>query len=60
MWQTCPICKGSGKSSEKVYPKPDCPTCEGQRIISELTGKPPANDYSIIREVQQINKTKES
>ncbi len=37
-WQKCPVCNGSG-----VVPPfyTDCSTCNGKRIISELTGKPP-------------------
>ena len=45
MWQKCPICNGTGKNyngSPIASSAPFCPTCNGQRIISELTGKPPA------------------
>jgi hypothetical protein len=44
MWQKCPICNGTG-----VIPGPlsnslfiTCVTCNGKRIISELTGLPPS------------------
>lgn len=41
MFQQCPICKGTGKINEfGVVTK--CPTCKGTRIISQLTGLPPA------------------
>jgi hypothetical protein len=45
MWQKCPVCNGTGKNygalEGGIY-NSNCPTCNGQRIISELTGKPPA------------------
>ena len=42
-WQKCPVCNGNGTI---VIPgtlkgSNPCPTCNGHRIISELTGKPP-------------------
>jgi len=44
-WQKCPVCNGTGKNygahPSLIY-NSNCPTCNGQRIISELTGKPPA------------------
>jgi len=45
MWQKCPICNGTGKNygySSLLSYDSNCPTRNGQRIISELTGKPPA------------------
>jgi hypothetical protein len=45
MWQKCPICDGTGKNyngSPIASSAPFCPTCNGHRIISELTGKPPS------------------
>lgn len=44
MWQKCPICNGEGKlyngsTSSAVYRV--CDTCNGAKIISELTGFPP-------------------
>jgi DnaJ-class molecular chaperone len=44
-WQKCPVCNGTGKNygaSEGGIYNSNCPTCNGHRIISELTGKPPA------------------
>ena len=46
-YQKCPVCNGTG---EVINPNPlnfgtiQCPTCNGQRIISELTGRPPSPD----------------
>jgi hypothetical protein len=45
MWQKCPVCNGTGKNKgalEGGIYNSNCPTCNGHRIISELTGKPPA------------------
>ena len=45
-WQKCPVCEGSGKlppylvADIIIYGK-DCPTCNGHRIISRVTGKSP-------------------
>lgn len=36
-WQKCPVCNGTGKNFIS-----NCPTCNGHRIISEVTGLPPA------------------
>ena len=38
-WQKCPICDGYGTYSISI-----CPTCKGERIISELTGLPPTQN----------------
>lgn len=38
-WQKCPICDGYGTNSISI-----CPTCKGERIISELTGLPPTQN----------------
>lgn len=44
-WQRCPICNGTGIDPNPGLGSsnacPVCPTCEGKRIISELTGLPP-------------------
>jgi len=48
-FQKCPICNGSGNDpwigeiplSLSSYTKHPCPTCNGARIINELTGIPP-------------------
>ncbi len=45
MWQKCPICNGEGRITNNGYSSSlfsTCPTCNGTRIISELTGLPPA------------------
>lgn len=44
MWQTCPVCHGSGvdpncRIANTAFPP--CPTCNGKRIISLLSGLPP-------------------
>lgn len=36
LWQVCPVCKGKALPSKKR-----CVTCDGTRIISVLSGKPP-------------------
>jgi hypothetical protein len=45
MWQACPICKGMGVSiAPNSLPSLSfitCSTCNGTKIISELTGRPP-------------------
>lgn len=45
MWQKCPICNGTGISPlAGVYSSiPQCPTCLGARIISEISGLPPSH-----------------
>ncbi len=45
MWQKCPICNGSGLNYQETSIK-NCPcsVCNGSKIISELTGKPPKHD----------------
>jgi DnaJ-class molecular chaperone len=44
MWQKCPICNGTGKVSEPLSNNTSttCTVCQGKKIISELTGLPPA------------------
>jgi DnaJ-class molecular chaperone len=39
MWQACPICKGNGLTLRDET----CTVCNGKKIISELTGLPPAS-----------------
>ena len=58
MWQKCPICNGTGSDPNWLVHngnKPKCPTCKGERIINELTGKPP---FEINIEKNKIIKTK--
>ena len=50
MWQKCPICNGTGSvwfplsnSTSNV-----CTTCNGHKIISELTGLPPNTTNPLI------------
>jgi DnaJ-class molecular chaperone len=42
-WQRCPICEGTGiyQGQGTFHEIPTCPTCNGKRIISTLTGLPP-------------------
>lgn len=55
MWQTCPVCKGSGVVStpdfktEKV-----CEVCKGKKIISQSNGLPPEN-HKVNESTQQKN-----
>lgn len=49
MWEVCPLCKGTNRPEFKKEDGIDttmmiCPVCNGQRIINELTGKPPKPD----------------
>ena len=48
MWQKCPICNGDGKVFKPLSNSSSsiCTTCNGSKIISELTGLPP-NSKSI-------------
>jgi DnaJ-class molecular chaperone len=39
MWQACPICRGNGVTLIDET----CTVCKGKKIISELTGLPPAS-----------------
>ena len=58
MWQKCPICNGTGSDPNWLVHngnKPKCPTCKGERIINELTGKPP---FEINIDKNKIIKTK--
>ena len=45
MWQTCPICNGTGIDyvfkGYGVNTSNNCTTCKGKKIISTLTGLPP-------------------
>ena len=41
MYQKCPICNGTGIAMTIQSSNSVCPTCQGKRIISELTGLPP-------------------
>jgi len=46
-WQTCPHCGGNGKEPTAFYNTTvrftihDCTVCNGMKIISMLTGRPP-------------------
>ena len=48
MFQTCPLCQGSGYYLPLGYSggHQQCPTCNGRRIISSLTGLPPGSSTS--------------
>lgn len=56
MWQKCPICNGTGFTPE-VFEKTVCPVCNGKKIISTLTGLPPAYilDKPLISEKEYYN-----
>lgn len=38
-WQCCPVCNGTGQDPAVAFNA--CPICDGKRIISKDTGKPP-------------------
>lgn len=43
-WQKCPVCNGTGLDTTTFQLNTcssPCPTCQGARIISEITGFPP-------------------
>lgn len=42
MWQKCPICNGVG-IDPSLHSSSICPTCQGMRIISEISGLPPTS-----------------
>ena len=54
MWQKCPICNGTGE----VFPvgisngPKKCDVCNGKKIISKLTGKPPKDKDKEISKVR--------
>lgn len=45
LWQVCPKCEGSGIAmnfnNEVPMTTDTCDVCEGKKIISQQTGKPP-------------------
>ncbi len=58
-WQKCPICNGLGVVNS-IGLHITCPTCKGERIISELTGLPPKPQEPIeppVWPAQSVNKT---
>ena len=58
MWQKCPMCNGTGSDPSWLVHDgniPKCPVCKGERIINELTGKPP---FEINIDKNKIIKTK--
>jgi hypothetical protein len=49
-WQKCPVCNGKGISEYRRLAScyiEVCSTCNGQKIINELTGHPPAPSTKI-------------
>lgn len=47
MYQKCPICNGTGFEFDSLPSmnssrKKECTVCEGSKIISQITGRPPA------------------
>jgi hypothetical protein len=52
MYQKCPICNGSGRSTQAVLSNnsnssEECPVCVGTRIISTLNGLPPKIEKTV-------------
>lgn len=45
-WQKCPICSGTGIGTIEAtgFAGGKCPTCNGERIINTITGKPPEQE----------------
>jgi len=46
-WQKCPVCDGTGITSPTIpgaNTSETCRTCNGERIISEWNGRPPAKN----------------
>lgn len=43
IWQQCPVCNGDGTDHHSILSSsiPICKVCNGKRIISTFTGKPP-------------------
>lgn len=57
-WQKCPLCNGSGLGlNEGLYTAiPICSVCQGQKIISEVTGLPPGTFVNVDVNVQGLEK----
>lgn len=47
MFQKCPICNGSGKAGNEFNSCKMCDVCNGKKIISSLSGKPPIDNEEI-------------
>lgn len=56
-WQVCPLCKGTGicPLPGTYSSMPPCPTCKGQRIINEITGRPPLSTQESTQDVSNIS-----
>ena len=54
MWQKCPICNGTGKTSNTLSSSSFdiCSTCNGSKIISELNGLPPNYEQNKIERLK--------
>ncbi len=48
-FQKCPICNGTGVLNSQYSVNSVCSTCNGAKIISELTGLPPHGVSTIIK-----------
>jgi hypothetical protein len=54
-YQKCPVCDGRG-ATEECGVRTKCTVCEGKKIISELTGRPPKfTDKTLISNGREYN-----
>lgn len=66
MFQKCPLCNGTGEELNPFVAhnlvttiNSVCTVCKGKKIISTVTGKPPANDSPVNDEKYKIYRTKD-
>jgi hypothetical protein len=61
MFQVCPVCNGEGSVANKHYSLiiNTCTVCRGEKIISQITGKPPCPDVVDMQKKKQDELTQE-